>query len=84
MVDSFIAEVVQHFQDEEAIITKAGYPAAADHAVLHRALVEKATVLATRFRDGTLSLGELFKYLAQDVVSRHMLKADREYFSYLK
>jgi diguanylate cyclase (GGDEF)-like protein/hemerythrin-like metal-binding protein len=84
MVDSFIAEVVQHFQDEEAIIAKAGYPGAPEHAVLHRALVEKAAGLVTCFRDGTLSLGELFKYLAQDVVSRHMLTADREYFSYLK
>jgi diguanylate cyclase len=84
MVDSFIAEVVQHFQDEEAIITKAGYPAAAQHCGLHRALIEKAAALATRNRDGTLTLGELFKYLAQDVVSRHMLTADREYFSYLK
>jgi diguanylate cyclase (GGDEF)-like protein/hemerythrin-like metal-binding protein len=84
MVDSFIAEVVQHFQDEEAIIAKAGYPDAPEHAVLHRALVEKAAELATSFRDGTLSLGELFKYLAQDVVWQHMLTADREYFSYLK
>jgi diguanylate cyclase (GGDEF)-like protein/hemerythrin-like metal-binding protein len=84
MVDSFIAEVVQHFQDEESIITKAGYPGAPEHAILHRALVEKAAELATGFRHGTLTLGELFKYLAQDVVSRHMLTADREYFSYLK
>jgi len=84
MVDSFIAEVIQHFQDEEAIIAKAGYPAAAQHSGLHRALVEKAAALATHNRDGTLTLGELFKYLAQDVVSRHMLTADREYFSYLK
>jgi post-segregation antitoxin (ccd killing protein) len=29
-------------------------------------------------------LASLFKFLAQDVVSRHMLKADREYFSYVK
>ena len=84
MVDSFVAEVVQHFQDEEVIITKAGYPAAAQHFDLHRALVAKAAELATRNRDGNLSLGELFKYLTEDVVSRHMLTADREFLLYLK
>ena len=84
MVDGFIADVVQHFQDEEAILTKAGYPATSDHAILHCALVEKASELVTHFREGTLSLGELFKFLAQDVVSRHMLTADRAYFSHLR
>lgn len=82
--DSFLADVVQHFQDEEAILTKAGYPAAAQHSAQHRALVEKAAELAARSRDRTLSLGELFKYLAQDVVSQHMLTADHEYVAYLK
>ncbi len=83
MVDCFIGEVVQHFHDEEAVIAKAGYPHTDDHAILHRALIEKAVELATRFRAGTLSLGELFKFLAQDVVLRHMLTADRGYFSYI-
>ena len=84
MWDSFSADVAQHFQDEEAILAKAGYPATVQHASQHRALVEKAVELAKRFHDGTLSLGELFKYLAQDVVSQHMLTADHAYISFLK
>ena len=84
MWDGFLADVAQHFQDEEAILAQAGYPATVQHASQHRALVEKAAELATRFQHGTLSLGELFKYLAQDVVSQHMLTADHAYVSYLK
>lgn len=62
MWDGFLADVAQHFQDEEAILAEAGYPAAVQHADQHRALVEKAVALATRFHDGTLTLGELFNY----------------------
>ncbi len=84
LVQAFIADVAQHFQDEEAIISDAGYPGSAAHAAQHRALIEKATTLADHFRAGTLSLGELFEYLAHDVVARHMLIADREFFPYLQ
>lgn len=83
LVDVFIADIAQHFQDEEAIVTKAGYPGAADHAGLHHALIQKAVALAGRFRDGTLSLGELFEYLAHEVVARHILIGDRNFFSSL-
>lgn len=84
LVDGFIADIALHFQEEEVIITTAGYPGATEHAGLHRALVEKAFELAKHFRAGTLSLGELFEYLAHEVVARHILVADREFFPYLE
>ena len=80
LVDDFIADIVQHFQDEEAILTKVGYPGAADHAGLHRALLDQAFVLAERFHRGTLTPGALFEYLAHEVVARHILIVDREFF----
>lgn len=83
LVDGFIADIALHFQEEEAITETAGFPGAAEHADLHRALLEKAFALAQRFRAGTLSLGELFEYLAHEVVARHILGADREFFQYL-
>ncbi|MFZ4480743.1 MAG: diguanylate cyclase, partial [Rhodoferax sp.] len=80
LADVFIADLARHFQDEEAIIAGAGYAGAADHAQLHRTLLDKATGLATRFRAGAVSLGELFECLAHDIVARHMLIVDREFF----
>ena len=84
LLDLFLADVAQHFQDEEAIIRAAGYPGAAEHAGLHRELIEKAASLAERYRAGTLSLGDLFQYLAYDVVARHMLSTDRDFFPCLE
>ncbi|MFT3849393.1 MAG: diguanylate cyclase [Propionivibrio sp.] len=80
-VDRLIAEIVEHFKDEEAILAKAGFAGFERHALLHRQLVERAAELAGLFHSEKLGLGELFQFLASDVVARHMLVEDRKYFS---
>ncbi|MGB4361252.1 MAG: hypothetical protein WBJ19_12610 [Rhodoferax sp.] len=40
--------------------------------------------LIGHFHAGTLAIGELFQFLAHDVVARHMLGADRQIFAYLQ
>jgi len=84
LVNALISDVVQHFKDEEVIIRAAGYPGADEHAAIHSALVDKAVLLVKHFHDGTLAIGELFQFLAHDVVARHMLGADRAFFAYLQ
>ncbi len=83
-IDALINDVVKHFQDEEVIFTAAGFPHADEHAKIHRKLVEQAAEVANRFHAGALDIGELFQFLAHDVVARHMLGADREFFPYLR
>ena len=83
LVQRFIADVLQHFREEEAILTQAEYPGVAAHAELHRALIEQAGELSKHYGAGTLTLGELFAFLARDVVAHHMLVADREFFAHL-
>ncbi|MEO8410395.1 MAG: diguanylate cyclase [Propionivibrio sp.] len=83
LVDALVADVVVHFRDEEAIFTAAGYPDASEHAAIHSDLVNHASELVARFHAGSLALGELFEFLAHDVVARHMLGADRKFFPYV-
>lgn len=83
LIDVLVHDVVQHFRDEEVIFTAAGFPGAAEHAAIHRDLVARAVQLVERFHGGTLGIGELFQFLAHDVIARHMLGADREFFPYL-
>ena len=83
LIDALIRDVVQHFRDEEATISAAGFPGAVEHAGIHRRLVDSAVTLVGRFHAGALGVGELFQFLAHDVVARHMLGADREFFPYL-
>jgi diguanylate cyclase (GGDEF)-like protein/hemerythrin-like metal-binding protein len=82
--DVLMRDIVKHFEDEEAIIAAAGFPGAAGHAKIHQKLVGTALELVARFHAGTLGTGELFQFLAHDMVARHMLGADREFFPYLQ
>jgi diguanylate cyclase (GGDEF)-like protein/hemerythrin-like metal-binding protein len=84
LADTFIAGVVHHFQQEESTIRSAGFPGADEHAQQHRVLLGKAYALTRNFRAGTLPPGELFEYLAHELVARHVLVADREFFTCLK
>ncbi len=83
VIGTLIQDIVRHFEDEEAILAAVGFPEAANHAAIHRELVDKAVVLVGRFHAGTLGIGELFQFLAHDVVALHMLGADREFFPYM-
>lgn len=83
LIDGLLRDVVQHFEDEEGILAAAGVPGCADHAAIHRQLVEKASKLVRRLRAGSAGIGELFEFLAHDVVACHMLATDREFFPYL-
>ena len=69
---------------KEALIAEAGFPDAQEHATIHRTLLDKAADVTNRFHAGTLAVGELFQFLAHDVVARHMLGADREFCPFLK
>jgi hemerythrin-like metal-binding protein len=83
-IDTLIHDVVEHFQDEEAILAAADYPGTAKHAALHRELANNAATLVGRFRAGTLGIGGLFQFLAHDIIAKHMLGADREFIPYLE
>lgn len=80
LVDALVAGIAQHFQDEEALLQNVDYPGAAEHANLHRVLLEKSLQLSKHFRAGTLSIGGLFEFLAHEVIARHILQSDRSYF----
>jgi hemerythrin-like metal-binding protein len=84
IIDTMIRDVVEHFQDEEAILAAADYPATAKHVTLHRELADNAATLVGRFRAGKLGIGKLFQFLAHHVIVEHMLDADRELIPYLE
>ena len=81
LMDALLHAAEQHFRHEEAILEAVGFPDAKAHAGIHRDLLDRATALVAAGLPGS---GVLFQFLAGDLVARHMLGADREYFPYLK
>lgn len=84
LIETIIQDTLQHFKSEEAIFAETGFPDAKAHAALHQHLIDKAIGLADRFSSDNLAIGELFQFLARDLIANHMLKEDRKFFPYLQ
>jgi len=79
-MDACFGHVAVHFAEEERILTARGYPRLALHHQMHAALLERAKALRAAAMRGEALLGQLVEFLAQEVVARHMLTADRDFF----
>jgi|GEM_PF-964928 len=79
-LDNLLTHMVKHFADEEAILAEHHYDGLAVHAVIHKQLVDHALQLRDAALAGGMIMGELVDFLADEVVARHMLKTDREFF----
>ncbi|MGV0951564.1 MAG: diguanylate cyclase [Azonexus sp.] len=79
-LDGLLAHVVDHFAHEEAILRRHGYAEVEHHAELHQRLVERAQALRAQADQEDIESAELVQFLAQEVVMRHMLQADRSFY----
>jgi diguanylate cyclase (GGDEF)-like protein/hemerythrin-like metal-binding protein len=79
-LNKLIAHVAHHFADEEAILAQHRYAGLEVHAQAHKRLIERALQLRDAAAAGGVTVGELVDFLADEVVARHMLKTDRDFY----
>ena len=80
LLDRLIKDTSQHFRDEEAVLASVGYSGLSEHASKHARVLDAAIQLAVRYHSGVVDIGELFRFLAHELVARHMLNDDCEFF----
>jgi diguanylate cyclase (GGDEF)-like protein/hemerythrin-like metal-binding protein/PAS domain S-box-containing protein len=78
-----IVHIRSHFAHEEETLQAAGIPNVREHAEIHRTLAKRACDLADQFEQGKASATELLRFLIHDIVARHMIQEDREFFPLL-
>lgn len=83
MIARLLEDIRQHFHDEEAILEAGGFPGLEQHATEHANLLAKGIELAREFQASTLTIGDVFQFLAYEVVMLHMIDADRQYFPFV-
>lgn len=83
-IEALVADLLDHFRDEEAVFRSIGYSGADEHALTHQGLIDRAGELVVNFTSGELALGDLFNFLAYDVVAKHMLSEDRKFFGQIQ
>ncbi|TVS12587.1 MAG: diguanylate cyclase [Wenzhouxiangella sp.] len=80
LMDVLIEHAAQHFHDEENIMAELEYEHLARHRRAHNGLVERARQLRERACNGTVSTGQVVRFLANDLVRQHMLTEDVAFF----
>jgi len=75
--------VVQHCQDEQLLMQKIAYPYTQEHTARHHALLERALQHMRSFQQGQLAIGDLARFLANDLVFSHVVNEDQEFYAYL-
>lgn len=83
LIRKLLAKTIQHFADEEVLQRECGYPDRESHRRLHEELVQKALRMEQDFVAGELGVARLFEFLAYELIARHLLSADRDYFPYV-
>lgn len=83
-LDLLLGHVAEHFRDEEQVLESRRYSRLKQHRLSHKNLLDRAQRLRDRVQAGRADLGELTNFLAREVVVRHMLGADRDYFPALR
>jgi diguanylate cyclase (GGDEF)-like protein/hemerythrin-like metal-binding protein/PAS domain S-box-containing protein len=75
-----IGLVVAHFHSEEEILRQNAYPGLAEHMAHHAALSERARILQKQSDERGISVGELVDFLVVEVITKHILQEDHNYF----
>ena len=83
-VESLVETITGHFHYEDGVCRSAGYPLCDEHVRIHAMLAKEMNGIQEKFRQGRLSVGELFSFLAVDVLANHLLLEDRKYFPYIR
>ncbi len=80
VVEQLIVAAEKHFRDEEWILDALGFAGLDAHRDEHAGLMARCRELVGEFESGALPLGEIFQFLAHELVTRHILGSDRDYF----
>lgn len=72
-----------HFDNEEALMLKAGYPDMVTHKKLHLELKTQVQELLKKHNSGSITLGIETANFLKDWLQKHILEADKKYKEYI-
>lgn len=86
-IASLIGELVSHarthFRHEEEVLTAVHYPRYEEHREIHRRLLAKVEAMQIRLGQGETSMGDVLGFVIHDLVARHLLREDRDFFPWV-
>lgn len=74
----------KHFSEEEAMLSKSGFPQLAEHKVLHRELTKKVEDYCARHEKADPTVGAQLARFLSDWLNSHIQSTDQNYGRWLK
>jgi hemerythrin len=88
IVESTLAELIvycgEHFQHEEEVMRKSGYPELRSHRVLHEEFTAQILKFHKEFEAGRIALSLEILYFLKDWLVQHICRCDRRIATHLK
>lgn len=82
--DRLVGAIERHFRNEEAILAEHDYSRLELHQKEHERLLGRAMELAALARAGGVPMDALTQFTARELIARHFLTSDRDFFPLLK
>ena len=84
LLDELIQHITDHFCTEETLLSRAKHPLTPAHQDTHRRLIARSKEMAAGYHNDKLRAGDLFHFIAMDVVSGHILNEDLKFLGPLE
>jgi len=81
MLDDLLKEVTDHFCTEESLLARARHPLSPHHRAIHHELLARCQRLAADYHDDRVMAGELFHFVAVEVISTHIVDEDLKFLA---
>ncbi|MDO8948568.1 MAG: diguanylate cyclase [Desulfocapsaceae bacterium] len=83
IITRLLDEIIQHFHDEELILETINFPGLNQHVSEHAKLLARGLKLSQEYKASKLTVGDVFQFLASEVIMLHMFETDRDYFPFI-
>jgi hemerythrin-like metal-binding protein len=84
IVDDLMAETVEHFKFEEAVMEQIGFPDRSGHAKMHEELITQLRQTRARMKAGGHVSSKSVAMFLVDWLTYHILREDMEFKPYLQ
>jgi diguanylate cyclase (GGDEF)-like protein/hemerythrin-like metal-binding protein/PAS domain S-box-containing protein len=82
-IDELLVHVANHFQTEEDIIGKIGFPAFDEHRKIHADLLSRASSMSAEYLSNREKSPIFLSFMINDLIVEHMRTEDVRFFPYL-
>ncbi len=82
-LDALAEFTVKHFDYEESLFDKYGYPDTVEHKKKHKTLISQVTDFITRYKNGETEIEHEMMAFLKNWLTNHILGVDQKYCSFL-